>query len=321
MARFAVASGSLDGSGLLGWVLRAAALLGAALAGLTVGWSTGGVRTHALLLAANVTLGGRLSQSLLGSGANGSGALAALGGGVAAEPCPVCAELDFTKQPKLTVTVYGSMRSHPKEKPAGANCIDMQEGGSIHPALSLNMYGTMRAAAAALNFTLYYNPSCPPEKTDVIYILSGPGYGPQYHGNTSALDWALEMKRRGKTQLVDYWIGAGSWVSASWSHYTHIANASWRTWGMGINVDEWAPAKTIKERQAGRKCVLYDKMYEGGAGPAEEIKKWLSARNFNVTHLKYGHYSYEQYKRALNESVFMVFLVPSETQGAAMIEA
>jgi glycosyltransferase involved in cell wall biosynthesis len=92
------------------------------------------------------------------------------------------------------------------------------------------------------------------------------------------------------------------------------------TWPVGIDTEEWQPAKAPKKLD----FLIYDKIYWARAerkrdllGPIEER---LSKRGLKVTRIRYGEYQPRQFLNLLHRSRAMLFLSSHESQGLACQE-
>jgi glycosyltransferase involved in cell wall biosynthesis len=87
-------------------------------------------------------------------------------------------------------------------------------------------------------------------------------------------------------------------------------------WPVGTDTDLWAPKYKKKENRE-YNILVYNK---GQDDLFMKIFPILELKG-KINQISYGQYSQREYKRALNNSSFMVWLSQSESQGLALLEA
>ncbi len=109
----------------------------------------------------------------------------------------------------------------------------------------------------------------------------------------------------------------GPWMRDMFAE--HYPEEKLVAWPVGINVDEWRPARPLDEKP--KRVLLYDKLL--WARDRHErvlvnpIRQHLQSRNIEAETLRYGHYFPEELSSALTRCRAVIFLSPHETQGIA----
>lgn len=203
--------------------------------------------------------------------------------------------------------------------PSGSH---LQYGG--HPAVTRSLVSGL----TRLGVKHRYNPRHCNQVGDVVIVLSG----------LSALAQAVEWKRKGEIrQLVagpnlvvqstdfeaaitdpeiDLCIVPCDWVRVAYEEDAHTLRGRIRVWPCGVDETYWS----CKERLEGARHAL---VYWKNA-PQElclGVERLLKALGWESIRIVYGCYSSGQYKEALMQSTFAVFLSQSESQGIALAEA
>lgn len=100
-------------------------------------------------------------------------------------------------------------------------------------------------------------------------------------------------------------------------------NEVFATWPAGIDAVEWAPASQWHNK--GLEILIYDKIHWNYQQQSKQIldpiKSYLRSRDISFAEIRYGKYTVDEYKRALNSTKAMIFLCEHETQGFAYQEA
>jgi len=189
---------------------------------------------------------------------------------------------------------------------------------------------SLLAGLKEIDIPFNYNPSHPEEAGDVIVVLA----------NVHALADALRLKQQrpeitllaGPNLMVwptdDNGILLSERIdkvivpSEPTRHmYAEIApNITNRLaiWYAGINPQQWLP--TAKSKQE-RKVLVYWKNQQEGPALKNAVVDLLTTYQWHPTILTYGTHTQQQYKEALDQASFAVFLSRSESQGIALAEA
>ena len=154
------------------------------------------------------------------------------------------------------------------------------------------------------------------------------------NSSLDALSWAIDLKQKGKikkliagpnlvvmpsdfnkiilSKEIDFVILPSEWVGRLWAKSVFEAMEKIRIWAAGT-VDDGV--KNIKKN----KVLLYKKNI------SDEIyllvKKVLEGLKIDYDEIFYGHFSREDYFKKLDESIFLIYLQESESQGLSLLEA
>ena len=158
-----------------------------------------------------------------------------------------------------------------------------------------------------------------------------------YAPANEALRQAAEFKRRGRIDFlvagpsnalfpeeegnvlwlpeIDLLIEPSEWVRDLLASAAPALAPKIRICPVGVDPDFWIP----RDAAVGSRAVVYWK--SGDESFCAEVESVLESRGLHPIRLAYGHYTSEEYKRALDDSVLAVFLSGFETQGVALAEA
>jgi hypothetical protein len=114
---------------------------------------------------------------------------------------------------------------------------------------------------------------------------------------------------------IDLLIAASDWVVDLYRADAPTIVAKTRVCASGVDATYWAPSP--RRSRAG--AVVYWK--SGDETFCEAVERVLAVRGFAVERVRYGSYTPEQYKAALDGAAIAVFLSHFETQGLALAEA
>ena len=203
--------------------------------------------------------------------------------------------------------------------PSGSH---LQYGG--HPAVTRSLVSGL----TRLGVNHRYNPRHRNQVGDVVIVLAG----------LSALTQAVEWKRKGQIRQllagpnlvvqstdfeaaitapeIDLCIVPCNWVRVAYEEDAQTLRGRIRVWPCGVDETYWS----CKKRTEGTRHVL---VYWKNA-PQElclGAERLLKELRWEPIRIVYGCYNSGQYKKALTQSTFAVFLSQSESQGIALAEA
>ena len=177
------------------------------------------------------------------------------------------------------------------------------------------------------NIKFNYNPSHKKDIAANVIVLAG----------TERLKDLVRLKQEGKIKTlfagpnifespleedgiltdpeIDRCIVPSEWIKSHFIQESETLQNKIEIWHAGVDTEYWKPVAGQKRN----KVIIYWK--------TETEDFYLSVENlirqygYEPATIKYGSYSIEEYKERLNESVFIVFISRSESQGIAMAEA
>lgn len=114
---------------------------------------------------------------------------------------------------------------------------------------------------------------------------------------------------------IDQVIVPCEWVKEFYERESSDLMGKTRIWSAGIDAQSWSPLK-IKNTDSGN-ILVYNKNQNS---LCDELLPILGKYG-KVNVVRYGEYNLKEYKQALNDAVFMVWLSRSESQGFALLEA
>jgi len=114
---------------------------------------------------------------------------------------------------------------------------------------------------------------------------------------------------------IDLLIEPSEWVRDLFRSIAPALVPKIRICPVGVDTDLWVPADAAVASRA----VVYWK--SGDESFCAEVERQLEVQGLHPTRLRYGHYTPNEYRRALDDSVVAVFLSAFETQGLALAEA
>ena len=178
------------------------------------------------------------------------------------------------------------------------------------------------------NIPFIYNPQKKKDCSEEVIVLAG----------LNTLRQALEWKKKGiikklaagpnlvnlpsdcpellGSEYLDTLILNSEWVQVPyWMEMPHLA-AKTILWPAGVDENFWKPVSEIKSKS---NILFYNKrpeqkMYEECITIATEL-------GFTVSEIKYGSYTADEYKKALEVNPLLVHFVEQETQGISVLEA
>ena len=177
------------------------------------------------------------------------------------------------------------------------------------------------------NITFNYNPSRKKDIADKVIVLAG----------MERLKDMVELKRKGKIKTlfagpnifespleengllmdpaIDKCIVPSEWIRSFFIQEAQTLQDKVEIWHAGVDTEYWKPVVGQKRN----KVIVYWKT------EAEDYYRsvcdLLRDYDYEPATIKYGSYSIEEYKELLNQSLFIVFISRSESQGIAMAEA
>ncbi len=89
-------------------------------------------------------------------------------------------------------------------------------------------------------------------------------------------------------------------------------------WPAGVDTEYWKKTNTTKKNN---NILIYYKEEKGPLMDKNTIKNKLSKLKLNIKFIEYGSYSFNEYKKQLDNVKFALFLSREETQGIAFFEA
>lgn len=118
---------------------------------------------------------------------------------------------------------------------------------------------------------------------------------------------------------IDKIIVPCEWVREVYERESHGLIGKINIWSVGVDTEFWSPSDPIiknKEKE-NTNILVYNKKHD------EICDKIIPILNHygKVKTIKYGEYNVNEYKQALNDTTFMVWLSSSESQGLALLEA
>ncbi|MBI3508063.1 MAG: class I SAM-dependent methyltransferase [Chlamydiia bacterium] len=113
--------------------------------------------------------------------------------------------------------------------------------------------------------------------------------------------------------LIDGFLGNSAWYENNLVRFFPTLKNRLCPWFAGIDPEEWKPSGGQKQKKA----LYYYKSGEVQGDIPALLRKW----GYEVLLIRYGSYTPQQFKQALEESAVAIFVSQSETQGLALAEA
>lgn len=174
-----------------------------------------------------------------------------------------------------------------------------------------------------------YNPQIVDTVGEVAVVLT----------NVDALRQAIHWKRKGRirkllagpnlmvfsdecngilgSQEIDVCLVPSDWVAVAYEEDMPSLKGRIQVWWAGVDEMYWrGPAKADK---FGRSIVIYQK--NSSEEHCRNVEEIVTRFGWSPRWIRYGQYDIEQYRRALSEARFAIFLSQSESQGIALSEA
>lgn len=165
------------------------------------------------------------------------------------------------------------------------------------------------------------------QRIDIMWVVN----------NVDDLRWAIVNKER--VRVKELWAGPNlvvvpqesggilnapgidrvivpcEWVKELYERESSDLGGKIQVWPVGIDTEFWYPSK-MQNKENGN-ILVYNK------GQDDLCMKLMSVikRHGRVNVIKYGEYTPKEYKQALDDATFMVWLSQSESQGLALLEA
>ncbi len=188
---------------------------------------------------------------------------------------------------------------------------------------------SLEAGLREFNINFNKNPAHDDEIGDAVIVLSG----------VENLQRIIDLKKTGKIKLllagpnlmirpnehnriltsseIDQVVVPSDWVRIAYTQQEPSLADHIATWYAGVNTDQWAPSKVKKTDS--KKVLVYWKTESESF--CCDVENALREYGFDPIRLCYGTHNQEQFKRALDEVRFAVFISKSESQGIALAEA
>ena len=173
-----------------------------------------------------------------------------------------------------------------------------------------------------------YNPQKVSECTEKVVVLAG----------VATLEQAIALRKKGVIKKlaagpnvytlpsefpalagsgsIDRSIANSPWVKQLYVIDTPKLEPTLVIWPAGVDEEYWKPKGSPKNP---RSMLFYSKRPERQM--LQECHRIAEAAGFNVTILKYGTYTVEQYKTLLDENSVLVHFVEQESQGISLLES
>ena len=173
-----------------------------------------------------------------------------------------------------------------------------------------------------------YNPCRIEDVGDTCHVLS----------NIEALKQSIQWKKNGRIKYllagptlvvrsnevdcilsspeIDICLVPSQWVNDAYIEDEPTLSGRTRIWYVGVDEDYWKPRlpKVIKKN-----VLVYWKLND--IAFCEQIENFLIGYGMNPIRIVYGKYSKDEYKSALERSIFSIFMSRSESQGIALAES
>lgn len=191
-----------------------------------------------------------------------------------------------------------------------------------HYAVTRSLVEGLRKIGADFN----YNPAENKISGNVI-VLSGP----------SILRNAIRLKNKGEISFllagpniadsvldedgivgdpaVDYFVVPSEWIGFNVVKQLDVLNNKVLCWYAGVDTTYWSPQKANRKKNV---LVYWKTEDEKFCLNLEDI---LMRHNYDPIRITYGKYHPSEFKNALADSIFAVFISRSESQGVALAEA
>jgi len=114
---------------------------------------------------------------------------------------------------------------------------------------------------------------------------------------------------------IDRVIVPCEWVKEVYERESSDLTGKIQRWLMGIDTEFWYPSK-MKNKENGN-ILVYNKGQDDLCMKLMPVLK----RHGRVNVIKYGEYTPREYRQALDDATFMIWLSRSESQGLALLEA
>lgn len=156
--------------------------------------------------------------------------------------------------------------------------------------------------------------------------------------NVDALKWAIKAKRQGRIDIlvagpnvvsvpeeeggvieqseIDTFLVPSRWAYDGWIAQSEKLRGRIAIWPAGVDTEFF---KFTSRKKTTLKCLIYEKAPHGNLRSFVESE--LTRRGIPFIILRYGFFAPLEYKDALEECSFMIYLRRIETQGLALHEA
>jgi len=190
---------------------------------------------------------------------------------------------------------------------------------------SVSIPRTLSETLTKMNEEFLYNPETLPKKIKDVWIFK----------DVRILKKAIQWKKEGKidklivgpficnhpseynqitlSKEIDSLVFFSEWHKVMFEHYSSpLKNAT--IWFSGVDINKWKPSNIVKQ-----KCLIYYKTPNSKL--LNVVYNKLNQSNIEPILLKYGSYTPEGYKTALDQAQFCIFISVTETQGVALLES
>ncbi len=117
---------------------------------------------------------------------------------------------------------------------------------------------------------------------------------------------------------IDAYFTPSLWVKISYIEDDPRITQRLVIWPAGVDENYWKPT-TIKDPTNNHHVLVYQKTNNNQL--VQNVQNRLKKYNFQAINIVYGSYNIEQYKQALEQSLFAIVIGNSESQGIALAEA
>lgn len=192
-----------------------------------------------------------------------------------------------------------------------------------HPAVTNSLLRGLQKLGVDFNF----NPSKISDVGSTVVVLT----------NLDALQEAIQWKQTGrikkllsgpnfaitpthyaKMQEIDTYLVPSDWIKRAYTEKEPSLQNKVKSWPAGVDENYWNPKVSFKNRSC-RNILIYTKIN------AEEfydsVKNLVKKYRWNPVRITYGQYTHQQYRAALEQAQFAIFLSRSESQGIGLLEA
>lgn len=204
-----------------------------------------------------------------------------------------------------------------------------KKGGKGHNAVTTSLCAGLKQ----LGVPFVFNPEHERELTDIVHVIFG----------VDTLKQAITLKRQGKIKKLlagpniveratefNYLLGSpeidvcvvpSEWVKIDYVEDIPSLKDRTHIWYAGVDPQYWKPSHdSLVQRTSAKKSknvVLYWK----GNTVYPDIQNMLIKYGWNPLVIRYGNYTHDEFKKALENAAFAIFVTRTESQGIAMAES
>jgi len=204
------------------------------------------------------------------------------------------------------------------------------------PKFNYGIYGGHYAVTRSLivglkknGYPHNYNPKTLSKLSETVVVLAGVrtlsqaiklkrlGYIKKLFAGPNIVIFSADNKSILASTEIDAVITPSNYINDLYIEDNKCLHGKIFSWPAGVNTDYWKPDLSLKRDTV----LVFEKQNKGPVGPIEPYTEHLLNMGWKVEVMRYGSFSHDKYRAALQHACLMIGFVTDESQGIAWAEA